>query len=193
MSDVIVRDCTLDDVPAIWRIYVHYVQNSHTNFEKRAPTLDEMQKRILDIIENERGYPFLVAEYDGKVVGYGNLHAYNGRGAYRDTAEDTIYLDHNQTGRGIGIKLMQTLIEEAEKRDFRQLVGIVGGRDNTASIQLHKKCGFKEVGVLESAGYKHGRWIEVLFLQRSVGKGDSTPPDSRQSIDRSINKSIVNQ
>ena len=169
-------------------MYTTYVQNSHTNFEKRAPTLDEMQKRILDIIENERGYPFLVAEYDGKVVGYGNLHAYNGRGAYRDTAEDTIYLDHNQTGGGIGIKLMQTLIEEAEKRDFRQLVGIVGGKDNTASIQLHKKCGFKEVGYWIQLAINTGDGLRSYSYKDLLVKGIQPPSPRLPSINRSINQ-----
>lgn len=116
-----------------------------------------MRKRTLDIMDNESEYPFLVAEYEGKVVGHRNLHAYSRRDAYQDTAEDTIYIDRNNTGRVIGSKLMQSLIKEAEKLNFSQLLGIVGGRDNAASIQLHKKCGL---------GYRHGRWIELIFLEK---------------------------
>jgi phosphinothricin acetyltransferase len=120
-----------------------------------------------------------VADAGGRVAGYAYAGPYRPRLAYRDTVENSVYLRSDAMGRGIGKRLLDVLLGECEARGFRQMVAVVGDSSNLASIRLHERAGFQLVGVLRSVGYKHGRWLDTVLLQRALGAGDGTPPQRR--------------
>jgi phosphinothricin acetyltransferase len=163
------------DLPAILAIYRHYVLHTTSTFETEVPSLDEMSRRRAEILAI--GLPFLVAEADGEVAGYAYATRYRPRGAYRYTLEDSIYLHPAHTGKGAGSGLLASVIEACEAWGARQLIAVIGGSDNAASIGLHTKFGFRHAGLLRSAGYKFDRWADSVLMQRSLGPGDITPPD----------------
>ena len=132
-----------------------------------------MHRRRLEIVG--QGFPYLVAERAGDVVGYAYASPYRLRPAYRYTAENSVYLHPAWTGRGIGRQLMSALLAECEARGFRQIVAVIGDSANIASIALHQRLGLVMVGTIRSAGYKFGRWVDTVLMQRSLGAGDSTP------------------
>ncbi len=127
----------------------------------------------------EEGYPYLVAERDGRVVGYAYAGAYRPRAAYRDTVENSVYLHPDAIGLGIGSLLLAALVTACEARGFRQMVAVVGDSANLPSIRLHERHGFRRVGTLEAVGHKHGRWLDTVLLQRRLGAGDTAPPMRR--------------
>jgi L-amino acid N-acyltransferase YncA len=133
-----------------------------------------MRQRRLAIVG--QGFPYLVAEREGAVVGYAYASPYRLRPAYRYTAENSVYLHPARVGLGIGGQLMSTLLSECEARGLRQIVAIIGDSANIASIALHRRLGFVMVGTIRSAGYKFGRWVDTVLMQRSLGAGDSAPP-----------------
>jgi L-amino acid N-acyltransferase YncA len=165
------------DVPAIAAIYQHHVLFGTASFETEPPSIDDMTRRRRDVLA--KGQPYLVAEAEGLVVGYAYAGTYRVRAAYRDTVENSIYLRPELIGRGIGKRLLTALITACEARDYRQIVAVVGDSDNLPSIRLHQSCGFRLVGTLEAVGYKHGRWLDSVFLQRHLGTGDRAPPSER--------------
>ena len=171
--NVTICACEEDHVAAITTIYAHHVLHGLASFEIEPPSEDDM-RRHLDIVS--RNYPYLVAECDREVVGYAYASPYRLRPAYRHTAENSVYLRPEWTGRGIGRQLMSALLAECEARGLRQIVAVIGDSANCASIRLHKSLGFREVGVLRSVGFKFGRWVESVLMQRALGTGDSTPP-----------------
>jgi phosphinothricin acetyltransferase len=179
MHAVDVREAAPGDLTAIAEIYGHYVRHSVATFEEVPPDVAEMTRRYEAI--HERGFPYLVAEGEGRVLGYSYAGPYRTRPAYRYTVEDTIYLHPDAVGRGLGRLLLGTLIARCEALDLRQMVAIVGGRVETAaSIALHGRMGFADLGALEGVGYKFGRWIETTFMQRALGAGTTAPPRSAQ-------------
>jgi L-amino acid N-acyltransferase YncA len=165
------------DVPAIAAIYAHHVRFGTASFETDPPSVEEMARRRAEIIG--KGQPYLVAEADGVLLGYAYAGTYRPRPGYRDTVENSIYLRPDLTGRGIGKHLLPALIEACEARDYRQIVAVVGDSENLASIRLHRRCGFRLVGTLEAVGYKHGRWLDSVLLQRTLGPGNTAPPVPR--------------
>ena len=171
---VTIRPCRETDMPAVAAIYAHHVLHGTASFETEPPTLAEMCRRRADILS--RNLPYLIAETTGSVVGYAYAGTYRPRAAYRDTVENSVYLRHDMVGRGIGGHLLGALVRECEARDLRQMVAIVGDSGNLASIRLHERCGFRLVGILRDVGFKHGRWLDSVLLQRSLGKGNETPP-----------------
>jgi L-amino acid N-acyltransferase YncA len=122
------------------------------------------------------GYPYLVAELDGHVAGYAYAGAYRTRPAYRWTVEDSVYVDPAAYRRGIGRALLDELIAESTARDFRQMIAVIGDSAQTASIELHRAAGFRLVGNIENVGFKFGRWLDSVIMQRALGKGAATPP-----------------
>lgn len=160
------------DVAAIAAIYAHHVQTGTASFETEAPAEEEMRRRRKEVVA--RGYPYLVA-VDGALLGYAYAGPYRARPAYRNTVENSVYVRPDAMGRGIGRVLLTRLIEECAERGFRQMVAIVGDSDNVASIRLHERAGFRRVGVLQSVGWKHGRWLDTVLLQRELGEGDRQP------------------
>ena len=174
--NVTICACEEDHVAAITTIYAHHVLHGLASFEIEPPSEDDMRRRI-DIVSRNYPYlvPYLVAECDREVVGYAYASPYRLRPAYRHTAENSVYLHSAWTGRGIGRQLM-SLLAECEARGLRQIVAVIGDSANCASIRLHKSLGFREVGVLRSVGFKFGRWVDSVLMQRALGAGDSTPP-----------------
>jgi len=165
------------DMPAIAEIYMHHVLHGTASFETEPPGLQEMQRRRADVLG--KGLPYLVAERDDAVLGYAYAGTYRPRAAYRDTVENSIYLHPGMTGRGIGRPLLLALIQGCEARDLRQMIAVIGDSTHAASIRLHERCGFQLVGILRDVGYKHGRWLDSVLLQRALGRGNTAPPAAR--------------
>ena len=174
-AGVVVRDSNEADMQAVSRIYAHYVEHGLATFEEVAPTVEEMLSRRLKTLEC--GAPYLVAELDGAVVGYSYAAHYHARPAYRNTLEDSVYVQAGMGGRGIGSALLGALIARCEAGPWRSMLAIIGDSGNAPSIALHQRHGFRMVGALRSVGYKLGRWVDTPIMQRTLGVGDSRPPD----------------
>jgi len=174
-ATVHVRPSVADDLAAIQAIYAHHVSHGFGSFEETPPDAGEMAARRLAIIE--RGMPHLVAEVDGRVLGYAYAGPYRPRPAYRYTIENSVYVAQEAVGRGVGRALLGTLIEVCQAGPWRQMVAVIGDRENTASIALHAAQGFHEAGHLKAVGFKHGRWVDVVIMQRPLGAGDDEGPD----------------
>ena len=169
-----VRPASPDDIPAIQAIYAHHVERGLGSFEEVAPPAEEMRLRLDEILRG--GFPYLVAELAGRVAGYGYCTLYRTRSAYRYAVEDSVYVRQDVLGRGVGRKLLLELIRQCEAQGYRQMVAVIGDSGNQGSIGLHASVGFLRVGTLRSVGFKHGRWVDSVFMQRPLGAGDGTPP-----------------
>lgn len=161
---------------AIQHIYAWHVLHGCATFETEPPDEDEMSRRINDV--TQRGGFWLVAQERGRVMGYCYLTHYRPRYAYRFTLEDSIYLDPDYAGRGVGRALLQHALTLAETAGFRQVVAIIGDSANQASLGLHRALGFAQTGVLKSVGFKHGRWLDTVSMQRPLGEGDAQLPET---------------
>lgn len=171
---LILRDANEDDMPAVLAIYAHHVIHGSASFELEPPTLEQMRQRRADVCAH--GLPYLVAERDGQVVGYGYATLYRPRPAYRFTVEDSVYVREDMSGLGIGQALLSRVIERCIEGGRRQMVAIIGNSENLASIRLHERQGFRKVGVFESVGFKHGRWLDTVIMQRELGEGAGSAP-----------------
>jgi L-amino acid N-acyltransferase YncA len=174
MSELIVRSSTDADVVRCAEIYCHHVLHGTASFEVDPPDLGEMKKRrgaVLDL-----GLPHLVAERDGRVMGYAYAGSWRPRPAYRHSVEDSIYIDKDAVGQGVGKLLLPALIHECTERGKRQMVAVIGDSAQIASIRLHASCGFEMTGTLKSIGFKFGRWLDSVLMQRPLGNGDGAPP-----------------
>jgi phosphinothricin acetyltransferase len=181
--ETLIRPSKAADVAAIAEIYGHHVLNGLASFELLAPSADEIGKRRADVVG--KNFPYLTAEADGRVVGYAYASLYRTRPAYRHTLEDSVYVHKDFHGRGIGRLLLNALIEACEKAGCRQLIAVIGDSENHGSIKLHEACGFELVGIMKAVGFKFGRWVDSVYMQRSVGEGLSTlPPDREVSGNR---------
>ncbi len=174
-QSVEIRFATEADLPAITAIYGEAVANGTGSFELEGPTEAEMAGRYASL--QAGNFPFFVAERDGAVIGFAYAGPYRERPAYRFTVQDAIYLAPDARGQGIGRRLLTALIDEAGRRGFRQMVGIVGDSENRASIGLHRSLGFAMVGTLANVGWKHGRWLDTVFTQLVLGQGEKAPPE----------------
>lgn len=173
MDTVVVRDATDADMAAVTEIYRDAVLTGTATFEIEPPDEDEMRARRAALVA--AGYPYLVAEMAGEIVGYAYSGVYRARPAYRGTTENSVYVREGRRGHGIGRRLLAATIERAEAAGLRQMIAIIGDSGNAASIGLHSALGFVRVGVLRSVGWKHGRWLDTVLMQRTLGPGDSTP------------------
>ena len=174
MSDHVIRPATAADLPAITEIYSEAVAVGSASFEVIPPDLAEMTRRFDSFASG--GFPYVVAEQAGAVLGYGYANLYRERPGYRNTVEDSIYLAQGARGQGIGGALLRRLIDDATALDFRQMVAVIGDSDNVASVRLHKAAGFALVGTLKDVGHKHGRWLDTVIMQRALGPGAAAPP-----------------
>jgi L-amino acid N-acyltransferase YncA len=170
----LIRTARENDFPAITAIYAHHVLHGTASFELDPPNEEEMRLRAAHVRHEQM--PYLVAELDGEVVGYAYATIYRSRRAYRFTAEDSVYIRHDLAGRGIGRALLEALIAECEGIGCRQMIAQIGDRANLASIRLHERAGFAHAGMLKSVGFKFGRWLDTVRMQRTLGVGDATPP-----------------
>jgi L-amino acid N-acyltransferase YncA len=175
MNDVSIRPAAPADIAAIARIYAEAVWNGTATFEVEPPDEGEMARRLHALIAGK--FPYLVAERSAVVLGFAHAGPYHLRSAYRWTVEDSIYLDPQFQGQGIGCLLMRQLLADAEAGGFRQMVALIGDASNTASIALHAAMGFQPIGTLQSVGFKHGRWLDVVVMQCPLGSANTRPPD----------------
>ncbi|WP_414474279.1 N-acetyltransferase family protein [Microvirga sp. M2] len=171
---LLVRPSADADLPAIAAIYAHAVEHGTASFELDPPDEAEMARRREAVLQ--AGYPYLVAERDGEILGYAYAGAYRTRPAYRSTVEDSIYVAPFAQGQGVGRVLLERLIGECEARDFRLMVAVIGDEDSKGSIALHESLGFEPVGILKGIGYKHGRWLSTVLMQRPLGSGMAAAP-----------------
>jgi L-amino acid N-acyltransferase YncA len=173
MSDVVVRPAVPADVAAITAIYAPAVLTGTATFELEPPDEAEMLARLHAI--TGAGFPYIVAEHAGRVVGYAYVSHYRTRPAYRFVVEDSIYVASDMQGQGIGRRLLDSLIRECEGRGFRQMIAVIGDSQQPGSIALHRAAGFTFSGTLHSVGFKFGRWLDSVLMQRALGAGDETP------------------
>jgi L-amino acid N-acyltransferase YncA len=175
MSVIRIRPATPADISAITRIYAHDVEYGTASFELIPPDEAEMARRMADLLRN--GFPYIVAEVDGAVAGYAYAGPFRMRPAYRATIENSVYVAANIHRRGIGRALLTALIETSEGLGFRQMIAVIGDSSRqAASIGLHEAAGFRHVGVLENVGFKHGRWLDSVLMQRALGPDAATLP-----------------
>ena len=173
------RDSAPGDEEAITAIYAHHVRFGLGTFEETPPSVVEMCQRRESILG--LGLPFLVAVVAGRVVGYAYAGLYRTRSAYRYTLEDSIYIAPDATQRGIGRALLAQLIERCDVLGYRQMVAVIGDSGNQASIRLHAALGFECIGVQPAVGFKHGRWVDSVLMQRALGAGASSLPKAAES------------
>lgn len=169
-----VRPSAEADIPAIAAIYAHAVVRGTASFELEPPDEAEMARRRAALLAG--GYPYLVAEIGGAVAGYAYAGPYRTRPAYRATVEDSIYVAPSRQGLGVGRALLGALIEACAAEGFRQMVAVIGDSASAGSRRLHAAQGFRLVGVLEAVGYKQGRWLDSVLMQRALGDGAASPP-----------------
>ena len=173
-----VRSCTRDDLIEVCEIYALEVREGTASFELEPPDLAEMTARFAAI--EAAGLPYLVAELDGRIAGYAYAGAYRPRPAYRYTVEDSVYVARWARRQGVGRALLEAVIERASAQGMRQMVAIIGDSAHAASIELHARAGFRLVGTLEHVGWKFGRWLDTVIMQRPLGPGVARPaPDPR--------------
>jgi L-amino acid N-acyltransferase YncA len=171
---VLIRDATDADLAAVTRIYAHHVRHGLASFEVVAPAIAEFRSRRAAVLDS--GLPWLAAELRGEVVGYAYASAYRARPGYRYSIEDSVYVDQALTGLRVGSTLLTALIERCEAGPWRQMLAIIGDSANAGSIALHRRLGFTHAGTFASVGFKLGRWVDTVLMQRPLGAGDRTLP-----------------
>ena len=169
-----IRPTIAADLPSITGIYEHAVRFGTATFELIPPDLAEMTRRFNALIDG--GFPYLVAILEGRVIGYAYAGPYRPRPAYRFTVENSVYLEPATHRRGIGLQLLQRLIVESEARGYRQMIAVIGDSANAGSIGVHTRCGFQMIGTHPSVGFKFGRWLDTVMMQRALGDGGKTLP-----------------
>ena len=167
------RDVSVEDAGQVAAIYAHHVLHGTASYELEPPSIDATRAKIERI--TGRGWPFLVATEDEEVVGYAYAEQLRDRPAYRFTCENSIYVRVDRVGRGIGKALLIELCERAESLGFRQMIAVIGGAE-PGSIALHESCGFEGAGRLRSVGWKKGRWLDTVYMQRSLGRDPTGTP-----------------
>ena len=174
--EVLIRDVTDADMAAIQEIYAHHVLEGLASFEETPPSVGELTRRRDALLAG--GYPYRVAEAGGVVKGYAYAGPYRPRPAYLHTVENSVYVSLDTHRQGIGRSLLEDLIEKCTGLGYRQMVAIIGDSGNQPSIGLHAKLGFEKIGVQPSVGFKFGRWVDSVTMQRALGKGDTVLPDA---------------
>ena len=177
-----IRHATATDIPEIQAIYAHHVLHGTGTFEEAPPSVEEVDARFRAAAE--RGWVWLVATDASGLLGYAYFTQYRDRSAYRYCAEDSIYVREDVRGQGVGKALVAELLQAAEAAGFRQMIAVIGDAENIASVGVHATLGFKRVGLLRAAGLKFGRWLDVLLMQRPLGKGDQDIPAADEGIGR---------
>jgi L-amino acid N-acyltransferase YncA len=169
MHAVDVGPIEANDVASIGSLYREMVRHGTASFETDPPDDMEMARRAEALVSG--GFPYLVARRHGRLLGYAYAGPYRPRPAYRFTVEDSVYVDPEAQGRGIGRLLLGRLVEDGTARGFRQMIAVIGDSANQASIALHRSHGFRAAGVFENVGWKHGRWLDTVLMQKELGAG----------------------
>lgn len=164
-----IRAAMSDDAAALAAIYGHNVIHGFGTFEEIVPSTEEMGRRLSSVLK--LGLPYLVAEIDGEVAGFAYASAFRTRAAYRYTVEDSVYVAPDRQGQGVGKALLLAVIAECEALGLRQMVAMIGDSENAGSIGVHRSCGFEPSGVLRGLGFKAGRWVDVVTMQRTLNSG----------------------
>jgi phosphinothricin acetyltransferase len=173
---MLIRDCQPADMQAVTEIYAHAVLNHAATYELEPPTLETMAARRETVLR--RGYPYIVAEEAGAVLGFAYGNMFRERLAYRFMVEDSIYLAPDAQKKGVGSALLGVLLDQCEARGFRQMVAVIGDAEKSlGSIGVHTRLGFKVTGRINGSGYKFGRWLDTLIMQKALGNGRATQPD----------------
>jgi L-amino acid N-acyltransferase YncA len=168
------RPAAASDLAAVQAIYGRHVREGLATFEEEPPDLAEIARRHGEVVG--RGLPWLVAEDAGRVLGFAYAGPYRARSAYRFALEDSIYLDPAATGRGLGGALLAALLAAGEAWGARQMLAVIGDSGNAASVAVHARAGFRHVGTFEAVGFKFGRWVDTVLMQRPLGPGAGTLP-----------------
>jgi L-amino acid N-acyltransferase YncA len=169
-----IRGATEADIPEIQSIYAHHVLTGAGTFEEVPPSVEETADRVAKVLQ--RGWSWLVATDATGVLGYAYYTQFRDRSAYRFCAEDSVYVREDVRGQGVGKALVARLIDDATAAGMRQMIAVIGDSENTGSIGVHASLGFHMVGTMRAAGIKFGRWLDVVTMQRPLGKGDADIP-----------------
>jgi phosphinothricin acetyltransferase len=172
---LLIRPSIDADIPAITRIYAHHVLHGTGTFETDPPTEADMATRRADVLS--KGLPYLVAEHDCEVVGFAYGNWFKPRAAYRYSVEDSIYLAPGQQGKGLGRALLSEFLARCEAAGVRKVMAVIGDSANSGSVGLHRALGFQHVGVVKSCGWKFGRWLDIVLMDKTIGQADHTTPD----------------
>jgi L-amino acid N-acyltransferase YncA len=171
---MLIRAALPPDLAVITGIYDHAVRHGTASFELQPPDQSEMTGRYETLLAG--GYPYLVAEIEGEIAGYAYAGPYRARPAYRWTVEDSIYVAPQSHRRGVGRALIERLVVEAQVGGFRQMIAVIGDSANAGSIELHRRAGFRMVGTFDNVGFKFGRWLDSVLMQRPLGPGATIDP-----------------
>ena len=169
-----IRPAASADIPEIQAIYAYHVLHGSGTFEEVPPSVEELRERFAAVVG--RGWSYLVAADATGVLGYAYFTQLRDRSAYRFTAEDSIYVREDVRGQGVGKALVARLLADAEAAGFRQMIAVIGDSENIGSIGVHTSLGFKQVGLLRASGLKFGRWVDTVYMQRPLGRGDVDVP-----------------
>ncbi len=175
----LIRPSREDDLPAITAIYAHHVLHGTGTFETKPPGVADMGTRRADVLG--KGLPYLVAEDAGTVLGFAYGNWFKPRPAYRYSVEDSIYLAADQAGKGLGRAMLAELLAQLEAAGIRKVMAIIGDSANAGSVGLHRALGFTQVGVVESCGWKFGAWRDIVIMQKTIGAGDTEPPEEARA------------
>ena len=168
------RDAVEGDIAGVQAVYAHHVMHGLGSFEVELPAVEEMARRWRAIVDG--GLPFVVAAgADGEVLGFGYAAPYRARPAYASTVEDSVYVAPGAVRRGVGRALLEEVVRRCAALGMRQMVAVIGDSGNVGSVALHAAAGFREVGVLRAVGWKHGRWVDTVIMQRELGVGEGAP------------------
>ncbi|RYX95187.1 MAG: N-acetyltransferase family protein [Comamonadaceae bacterium] len=170
----LIRASQEQDLPAITAIYGHHVLHSTGTFETDPPSLADMTARRADVLS--KGLPYLVAEQDGKILGFAYGNWFKPRPAYRYSVEDSIYLAPDTHRQGLGRALLTELLARFEVVGVRKVMAVIGDSANQGSVGVHRALGFSQVGIVESCGWKFGAWRDIVIMQKTLGLGDTQPP-----------------
>ncbi len=173
---MLIRPATFEDAPALSRIYGDACLHGFGTFEEATPSPEEMAARLKAV--TDRGLPYVVAEVDGEVAALAYAAPFRLRAAYRYTVEDSVYVAPEFKGRGLGAAVLLRVIDACEALGLRQIMAVIGDSDNAGSIALHRSLGFGIKGVMPAVGFKHGRWVDIVFMQRPLNGGPDTLPDA---------------
>lgn len=190
MTTLTIRPATLDDAPGIYAIYEHQVHHGTATWEWVAPGLDAWRERMTAVLSG--GFPYLVAVENETIAGYSYASSYRTRAGYTWTAENSIYVHRDFHRRGIASALMIELLARLEAGGWRQVIAVIGDAENTASIRLHESLGFSHIAHFPAIGYKFGRWLDSIQMQRALSPGSSSPPLPHLDIDPKDSPSVGN-
>ncbi len=163
------------DIPAIQAIYAHHVLHGTGTFETEPPTLADMTARRADVLG--KSLPYLVLEQSGQIQGFAYANWFKPRPAYRFSVEDSIYMAQGTGGKGLGKLLLTELLAQLERGGIRKAMAVIGDSENHGSVGVHRACGFTQIGIVKSCGWKFGQWRDIVLMEKTLGLGDSTAPE----------------